>query len=81
MSQGILDINITKATLAKDYCTTGPMSPYFIAKLSESNLYTSKVLKSGGKFPQWNESFKLVLKGENTLTIEVFHNQTSVIYL
>ena len=49
-----------------------------MARLSETNKYTSKAIKDGGKFPQWNEKFTLVYNGENSLTIEVFHNNILV---
>jgi hypothetical protein len=81
MYKGNFEINVYNANISKDLSYFGSMSPYFIVKLSQNNLYKSKECINEGKFPNWNDTFKLPYNGENNLIIEVLNKNTLVILI
>ena len=52
-------IIVSEARLTRDTATFGSMDPYALVNIN-SNLFKTKIAKSGGKNPKWNETFEIV---------------------
>lgn len=68
------NILVCKAKLLKDISEIKSMDPYFIAKCSNNQSFTSKKRKHEGKYPMWNEYFTFNTNINDNIIIEVRHS-------
>jgi hypothetical protein len=69
--QGKLIVKMNSAKLTKDTDFFSKMDPYVILKIGAQVLKT-KVAKSMGKTPVWNDIFEVQLRGEDCIQISLF---------
>jgi len=75
MGEDKIVISVKTARLERDTDTFGSMEPYCKIKYEENKIKT-KVDSSGGKNPNWDETFTLEVGSSPSLTISVWDSDT-----
>jgi hypothetical protein len=76
--QGVLEITILRAFLARDICPYMNMNPYFITYLDQNKNHISKPHFSGNHSPYWDEKCYFQTENHPYLYIDIMHEDQKV---
>ncbi len=74
-SAGTLTLKIPSAKIAKDHDLIGKMDPFATITIGDQHFKT-KVAKSAGQDPKWDDVFNIPIRDQHDVKIEVFDKDT-----